>query len=46
MVYINTLTIQKALAQPHWHGRLTPREYTLTPLVWEHATRMGGSTLT
>jgi Tn3 transposase DDE domain len=24
MVYINTLMIQKVLAQPHWHGRLTP----------------------
>ena len=30
-----------------WHGRMTPRDYAaLTPLVWEHVTRMGGSTLT
>jgi Tn3 transposase DDE domain len=27
MVYINTLMIQKVLAQPHWQGRLTPREH-------------------
>jgi TnpA family transposase len=34
MVYINTLMIQKVLAQPHWHGRLTPRDYAaLTPLI-------------
>src|ERR1700745_4423171 len=26
MVYINTLMIQKVLAQRHWHGRLTPRD--------------------
>jgi TnpA family transposase len=32
MVYINTLMIQKVLAQPHWRGRLTPRDYAaLTP---------------
>src|SRR6202162_2951855 len=32
MVYINTLMIQKVLAQPHWKGKLTPRDYAaLTP---------------
>ena len=37
MVYINTLMIQKLLAQPHWQGKLTPRDYAaLTPLIWEH----------
>ena len=31
--YINTLMIQKVLAQPHWHGRVTRRDYAvLTPL--------------
>jgi hypothetical protein len=34
MIYINILMIQKVLAQPHWHGRLTPRDYAaLTPLM-------------
>jgi Tn3 transposase DDE domain-containing protein len=33
MVYINTLMIQKVLAQPEWQGRMTPRDYAaLTPL--------------
>jgi len=42
MVYINTLMIQKVLAQPHWHGRLTPRDYAaLTPLIWEHVNPYG-----
>jgi hypothetical protein len=37
MVDINTLMIRKVLAQPHWHGRRTPRDYAaLTPLVSEH----------
>jgi len=42
MIYINTLMIQKVLAQPHWHGRLTPRDYAaLTPLIWEHVNPYG-----
>jgi TnpA family transposase len=42
MVYINTLMIQKVLAQPHWQGRLTPRDYAaLTPLIWEHVNPYG-----
>jgi Tn3 transposase DDE domain len=42
MVYINTLMIQKVLAQPHWHGRLTPRDYAaLTTLIWEHVNPYG-----
>lgn len=37
MIYINTLMIQKVLAQPHWQGKMTPRDYAaLTPLIWEH----------
>src|SRR5271165_4986044 len=42
MVYINTLMIQKVLAQPHWQGKLTPRDYAaLTPLIWEHVNPYG-----
>ena len=42
MVYINTLMIQKVLAQPNWHGKFTPRDYAaLTPLIWEHVNPYG-----
>ncbi|MCB1560389.1 MAG: Tn3 family transposase [Xanthomonadales bacterium] len=42
MVYINTLMIQKVLAQPHWQGRMSPRDYAaLTPLIWEHVNPYG-----
>ncbi|MGE5532679.1 MAG: Tn3 family transposase, partial [Bacteroidota bacterium] len=42
MVYINTLMIQKVLAQPPWQGKLTPRDYAaLTPLIWEHVNPYG-----
>jgi len=42
MVYVNTLMIQKVLAQPHWQGRMTPRDYAaLTPLIWEHVNPYG-----
>ena len=42
MVYVNTLMIQKVLAQPHWQARLTPRDYAaLTPLIWEHVNPYG-----
>jgi TnpA family transposase len=42
MVFINTLMIQRVLAQPHWQGRLTPRDYAaLTPLIWEHVNPYG-----
>jgi TnpA family transposase len=42
MVYINTLMIQKVLGQPHWQGKLTPRDYAaLTPLIWEHVNPYG-----
>lgn len=42
MVYINTLMIQKVLAQPHWQDRLTSRDYAaLTPLIWEHVNPYG-----
>lgn len=42
MVYINTLMIQQVLAQPHWQGKMTLRDYAaLTPLVWEHINPYG-----
>ena len=42
LVYINTLMIQRVLAQPHWQGRLTPRDdAALTPLIWEHVNPYG-----
>ena len=42
MVYINTLMLQKVLAQPHWRGKLTPRDLrALTPLIWEHVNPYG-----
>jgi hypothetical protein len=37
MLYINTLMIQQLLAQPHWEGKFTPRDYgALTPPIWKH----------
>jgi hypothetical protein len=37
-----TLMVQKVLAQPHWQGKLTPRDYAaLTPLIWEHVNPYG-----
>jgi TnpA family transposase len=42
MIYVNTLMIQKVLAQPNWQGKLTPRDYAaLTPLIWEHVNPYG-----
>src|SRR5262249_45907125 len=37
LVYVNALMIQQVLAQPDWHGRLTPPDRrALTPLKWQH----------
>jgi hypothetical protein len=42
MVYVNTLMIQKVLAQPHWQGKLTPRDYAaLTTLISDHVNPYG-----
>jgi len=42
MVYIDTLMIQKVLAQPHWQGKMTQRDFAaLTPLIWEHVNPYG-----
>lgn len=46
LVYINTLMIQQVLAEPTWHGRLTPTDLrALTPLKWLHANPYGTFTL-
>jgi TnpA family transposase len=42
LIYINTLMLQKVLAQPHWSQRLSARDLNaLTPLIWEHVTPYG-----
>jgi hypothetical protein len=42
MVYINTLMLQKVLAQPQWPGKLTARDLrALAPLIWEHVSPYG-----
>jgi TnpA family transposase len=42
MVYVNTLMIQKVLAQPNWQEKFTPRDHAaLTPLIWEHVNPYG-----
>src|ERR1035438_1003957 len=39
---INTLLIDQILAQPHWQGKFTLRDYAaLTPLIWEHVNPYG-----
>ena len=42
MVYINTLMLQKTIAQPLWTARLSPRDLgALTPLIWDHVNPYG-----
>jgi TnpA family transposase len=42
MVYVNTLMLQKILAQPHWKGKLTARDLSgMTPLIWDHVNPYG-----
>jgi TnpA family transposase len=42
MVYINTLMLQRILAQPQWSSRLTSRDLgALTPLIWDHVNPYG-----
>jgi TnpA family transposase len=42
IVYVNTLMIQKVLAQPDWQGKFTSRDCAaLTPLIWEHVNPYG-----
>jgi hypothetical protein len=42
MIYVNTLMLQRVLAQPHWRQKLGPRDLSaLTPLIWEHVNPYG-----
>lgn len=42
LIYINTLMLQRVLAQPHWAGRLSTRDLSaLTPLFWDHINPYG-----
>jgi len=42
LVYVNTLMIQRVLAEPDWMARLTPEDLrALTPLVYLHVTPYG-----
>jgi len=46
MIYVNTLKLQRVLAQPHWGQKLGPRDLSaLTPLIWEHVNPSGRSEL-
>ena len=42
LVYINTLMIQRVLAQPHWEKRMTQRDLqAITPLIFSHVNPYG-----
>ncbi|ARV57981.1 transposase [Nostocales cyanobacterium HT-58-2] len=42
LVYINTLMIQKILAEPTWMKRMTKEDFRgLTPLFWSHVNPYG-----
>jgi TnpA family transposase len=42
LVYVNTLMLQRVLAEPAWTARMTPADArALTPLVWSHVTPYG-----
>ena len=42
MVYVNTLMIQRVLAEPAWMARMGPYErHGLTPLGWGHVNPYG-----
>jgi hypothetical protein len=42
LVYINTLMIQRILAEPDWRSRLTPADLRgLTPLLFTHINPYG-----
>jgi Tn3 transposase DDE domain len=41
-VYVNTLMLQRVLAEPAWMARMTPADTrALTPLVWGHVSPYG-----
>ena len=42
LVYVNTLMLQRVLAEPAWAARMTPADTRgLTPLVWGHVSPYG-----
>ena len=42
LVYVNTRMLQTVLAEPAWHGRMTPEDYRgLTPLIYAHVNPYG-----
>ncbi len=42
LVYVNTLMLQRVLAEPAWIARMTPADArALTPLVWGHVSPYG-----
>jgi hypothetical protein len=42
LVYVNTLMLQRVLAEPAWTARMTPADGRgLTPLVWSHVSPYG-----
>jgi TnpA family transposase len=42
LVYVNTLMLQRVLAEPAWAARMTPADLrALTPLVWGHVSPYG-----
>jgi TnpA family transposase len=42
LVYVNTLMLQRVLAEPAWLARMTPADSRgLTPLVWSHVSPYG-----
>jgi TnpA family transposase len=42
LVYVNTLMLQRVLAEPAWIARMTPADARgLTPLVWGHVSPYG-----
>ncbi len=46
LVYVNTLMIQQALAEPEWHGRLTAVDLrALSQLRWQQVNPYGTFTL-
>jgi hypothetical protein len=46
LVYVNTLMIQRVLAEPDWRGRMTAVDLrALSPLKWQHITPYATFTL-
>ncbi len=42
LVYVNTLMLQRVLADPGWVARMTPADRRgLTPLLWAHVSPYG-----